>query len=110
MGGHLVNGGDLVLCDFGDPIGHEPAFRRPAVVLSATAFNRNGTLIVAPITRTQRGYPTQVELEGPLPVTSYVQCELIRAVSEQRIIRPLGRISEPTMKQIATILRRIMSL
>ena len=105
-----MNRGDLILCDFGDPVGHEPAFHRPALVISATAFNRHGAPIVAPITRTKRGYPTHVELEGALPVTSYVQCELIRVVSELRIIRYLGHVDDAVLLKIAPILRRIMSL
>lgn len=105
-----MNRGDIVLCDFGDPIGHEPAFQRPALVVSPEAFNRHGTPIVAPITKTRRGYPTHVELDGPLPVISYVQCELVRAVSDQRVIRSLGRADEVALSQVAVILRRIMSL
>jgi len=105
-----VNRGDLVVCDFGDPIGHEPAFQRPALVISPELFNRHGTPIVAPITRTRRGYPTHVELEGALPVTSYVQCELIRAISDRRVGRSLGRVDASVMVRVAAILRRIMSL
>ena len=105
-----MNRGDLVLCDFGDPVGHEPAFWRPALVISATPFNWAGTPIVAPITKTRRGYPTHVELEGVLPVTSYIQCELIRAISAQRLIRHLGHVDEAVLLQLAPILRRIMSL
>ena len=105
-----MNRGDLVLCDFGDPVGHEPAFQRPALVVSPEVFNRHGTPIVAPITRTRRGYPTHVELDGALPVTSYVQCELIRAVSDQRVMRHLGRVDDAVMSRVGLILRRIMAL
>ena len=105
-----MNRGDIVLCDFGDPIGHEPAFRRPALVLSVAAFNRHGTPIVIPVTRTRRDYPTHVELEDALPVTSYVQCELVRAVSKQRVIRTLGQADDVVLSKVAVILRRIMAL
>jgi len=81
MGRRVVNRGQLYLCDFGTPIGHDPGFRRPAVVVSPSELNRNGIPIVLPVTRTRRGYPTHVELDGVLPVVSYAQCELIRAVS-----------------------------
>jgi len=104
-----VNRGDIVFCDFGDPVGHEPAFRRPALVISAEAMNRHGTPVVLPITRIRRGYPTHVEMEG-LPVTSYIQCELVRAISDERIIRTLGRANASVMSQVAAILRRIMAL
>jgi len=102
--------GDIVLCDFGKPIGHEPGLLKPAVVLSVAEINNHDIAIVAPVTRTKRGYPTHVEFENPLPVTSYIQCELLRAVSRKRIIKPLGRLDEIAMMKVGIILRRIMAL
>ena len=66
--------------------------------------------IVLPLTRTRRGYPTHVELDGVLPVVSYVQCELIRAVSADRLIRPVGSLDTAHLTKIDTILRRILDL
>ena len=47
-----MNRGDLHWVDFGKPVGHEPALRRPAVIIQSDAFNasRIGTVIVAVIT------------------------------------------------------------
>jgi len=105
-----VNRGDLYLCDFGDPQGHEPGYRRPALVVSPVQFNRHGVVIVLPITKTRRGYPTHVELDGPLPLVSYVQCELVRAVSEHRLVRQVGHVDGTVLEQVSTILRRLMVL
>ena len=105
-----MNRGDIILCDFGDPMGHEPGFRHPALVISPTMINQHGVLIVVPITKTRRGYPTHVELEGVLPVTSYAQCELVRSVSSQRVVRSLARADEAIMWQVSTVLRRILEL
>lgn len=102
--------GDLHLCDFGVPAGHEPGFRRPAVVVSHNELNRFGMPVVLPITRTHRGYPTHIEIEHVLPVTSYVQCELIRAVSAERLGRHLGRLDAADILRIDTMLRRILDL
>lgn len=106
----MVSRGDIYLCDFGTPIGHEPGFRRPAVVVSHDELSRHGTPIVLPVTRTRRGYATHVELDGVLPVTSYVQCELIRAISNERLIRPVGQLDNAHVAAIETILRRILDL
>jgi mRNA interferase MazF len=102
--------GDLVQCDFGNPIGHEPGFKHPALVLSAEEINKHGIVILAPITKTRRNYPTHVELDGPLPIVCYVQCELIRAVSTDRVIKTVGHADEIIMHKVAVILRRIMQL
>jgi mRNA interferase MazF len=105
-----VRRGEIYLCDFGDPIGHEQGFQRPALIVSHDEMARYGLPIVLPVTRTKRGYPTHVELDGVLPVTSYVQCEQIRTVSTERMIRPLASISDLTLMQVEQILRRILML
>jgi mRNA interferase MazF len=51
-----------------------------------------------------------VELDGVLPVVSYVQCELIRAVSADRLIRPVGSLNAMHLAKIEAILRRILDL
>ena len=60
--------GDLVWLDFGDPIGHEQAGRRPALVLSPSPYNRFGLAIVCPLTSKVKGYPFEVRLPEGLPV------------------------------------------
>lgn len=102
--------GEVYLCDFGDPIGHEQGFRRPAVVVSHDEMSRYGLPIVLPVTRTKRGYPTHVELDGVLPVTSYVQCEQIRTVSAKRLLRPLAVLDDVAIMRIDVILHRILAL
>jgi mRNA interferase MazF len=106
----VVNRGDIYFCDFGAPIGHEPGFRRPAVVVSHSELSRHGVPIVVPVTRTRRDYPTHVELSDVLPVVSYVQCELIRAVSADRLIRPVASLDATHLAKIEAILRRILDL
>lgn len=105
-----MNRGDIYLCDFGDPIGHEQGFRRPAVLVSASELSRHGLPIVLPVTRTKRGYPTHVEIDGALPVTSYAQCEQVRTVSARRLTRRLGAVDLVALNQIDVILRRILAL
>lgn len=105
-----MNRGDVYLCDFGDPIGHEQGFWRPAVIVSHNELSRHRLPIVLPVTRTKRGYPTHVELENILPVTSYVQCEQIRTVSADRFIRRLASVGATDILRIELILRRILHM
>lgn len=105
-----MNRGDIYLCDFGDPIGSEQGFNRPAVIVSASEMSRIGLPVVLPVTRTKLGYATHVELEEALPVTSYVQCEQIRVVSTERLIRQVGTVDGVDVMRIENILRRILQL
>ncbi|MGH3738545.1 MAG: type II toxin-antitoxin system PemK/MazF family toxin [Micromonosporaceae bacterium] len=102
--------GDIYLCDFGTPIGHEQGFRRPALIVSHDEMTRYGLPIVLPVTRTRRGYPTHVELDGVLPVTSYVQCEQIRTISTERLVRKVATLDGVTLGQVELVLRRILRL
>ena len=102
--------GEIYLCDFGNPIGYEPGFRRPAVVVLPEQLNQHGVAIVLPVTRTRLGYPTHVEVESVLPVTSYIQCELVRSVSTQRLLRKVGELGVVHLAAVETVLRRLLSL
>lgn len=102
--------GDIYLCDFGNPIGHEQGFQRPAVIVSHDEMSRHGLPIVLPVTRTMRGYATHIEIEGVLPVTSYVQCEQIRTVSTDRLVRRVATLGGVDLARIELVLRRILSL
>ena len=56
--------GDIVLLSFDPSSGKEIIKRRPALVISRSAFNKHtGFVIVAPITSTVRGNALEVELE-----------------------------------------------
>ena len=55
--------GDIVLLNFDPSSGKEIIKRRPALVISRSAFNKHtGFVIVAPITSTVRGNALEVEL------------------------------------------------
>lgn len=102
--------GDIYLCDFGDPQGSEQGYTRPAVVISDPVTMEYGLPMVLPVTRTERGYATHVEIEDVLPVTSYVQCEQIRMVSAGRLIRLLGTLSDLDLLRVEKVLRRLLVL
>lgn len=105
---------ELWLVDFGDPFPSEPAFIRPAVVVGpAVAFGQaTPVVIVAPMTTTHRGLSLHVEVEVSdvtgLESTSYIQCELVRSVSRQRLVRRLGHVEAETWTRVDTVLRRLL--
>jgi len=102
--------GDLWLLDFGEPVGHEQGWTRPALVVSNDEWNRHAsTVTVLPLTRTRHGLPTRVEIEpdarNGLDETSYARCEDIRAISERRLLRAIGRVDALVMAAVTRTMR-----
>jgi mRNA interferase MazF len=107
--------GEIWLVDFGEPIGHEQAGRRPAVVISADPLNesRAGVVIVVPMTTAHRNLPSHVELDpdsSGLDEVSYAKCEDVKSISEKRLIARLGAADERATFAIAGALRFLMDL
>lgn len=102
--------GDLWILDFGEPIGREQGWTRPALVVSADGWNRHAsTVTVLPLTRTWHGLPTRVEVEpddrNGLDATSYARCEDIRSVSERRLLHAIGRVDPVVMAAVTRTIR-----
>jgi mRNA interferase MazF len=107
--------GEVWLLDLDPIVGHEQAGRRPALVLSADAFNAGGfgLVTVLPITSAARPYPSRVELrppEGGLAKVSYVIGEQSRTVSTRRLVRRLGSVTPATLAKVADIVRMLLGL
>jgi mRNA interferase MazF len=107
--------GDIWLVDFGEPVGHEQGYRRPALVVSADQFNRSraGLVIVVPITRTRRGIASHVEVEpgdSGLAETSYAKVEDLKSVSVQRLVKLHGTASPECLHQVKRIVSLLLAL
>ena len=64
-GAYIPRRGDAVWITLDPQAGHEQAGRRPALVLSPTAYNsRVGLALLCPITNQAKGYPFEVKLSG----------------------------------------------
>jgi mRNA interferase MazF len=106
---------DLWLVDFGKPSPGEPAFERPALVIGPPDTFGPGFpfVIVAPLTSTYRGLSLHVEVEpspeNGLRGASYVQCELIRSVSRQRLLHRLGEVERRVSDEVATVVKTLLS-
>ena len=98
------------MLDLGEPVGHEQGWDRPALVISSDHWNEHAsTLTVLPLTRTQHGLPTRVEIEpsgiNGLHEISYARCEDIRSVSDRRLMHRLGSVPFSDMHRIERVLR-----
>jgi mRNA interferase MazF len=72
-----------------------------------------GVVVVLPMTTRHRGLPMHVEIDagaGGLEHDSYVRCEDVRSVSEQRLVSKLGSAPVDAMFKSAQILRWLLAL
>lgn len=108
-----IRRGEVWLVDLGEPIGHEAAWQRPAVVVSDDPANQHGLAVVCPIGSARRDYPTRVEVEpgrSGLDEISYVQCEQVRTVSTVRLVHRLGAVDPVVMTAVERVLRLLFRL
>lgn len=111
----LIWRGEVYYVDLGQPVGHEPAFRRPAVVVSVDILNNGpgGLVVVVPITTVGYGLRSHVELEpegSGLGHTSYARCDQLRVVSVERLSSRQAIIGPDQMQSINQALRFVLDL
>src|SRR3954454_5788021 len=71
--------GDAVWITLDPQAGHEQAGRRPALVLSPSAYNgRVGLALFCPITNQAKGYPFEVPIPDKLPITGVVCADQVK--------------------------------
>ena len=64
-----------------------------------------GLVVVIPLTTKEKGIPFHVEIkspEGGLTKHSFVKCEDLRAVSKERLVQRLGRVTRNTLAAVET--------
>lgn len=84
--------------------GSEIQKTRPCLVISPEEMNRHlRTVIVAPMTTTERPYPTRVPLtfRGK---RGQVALDQMRAVDRQRLVRKLGKVSSAAAQAATAVL------
>lgn len=107
--------GEIWLVDFGEPVGHEQGYRRPAVIISDDRLNRSRAelAIVVPVTTSRRGLPSHVEIEpgdSGLKHSSYAKTEDVKSISTSRLSRRLGAVPPDRLNRIEHALRLILGL
>ena len=102
-----VRQGDLIWVDFGVPIGSQPGYQRPAVVVQCDLFNKTAlnTCIVAAVTTNLRlgDAPGNVRLargEAKLAEPSVVNVTSLTAVDQAQIVRTLGTLSKKRIREV----------
>jgi mRNA interferase MazF len=107
--------GEIYDVDLGSPVGHEPAFTRPAVVASTDLLNNGpgGLVTVVPVGSTRYGLRSHVELSvgnSGLAQVSYARCDQLRTVSTERIRRRRGAAAGNEVSRLDQAIRFVLDL
>ena len=95
---------EVVLVNLEPTIGSEIKKTRPCLIISPDEMNRYlRTIVIAPLTKTSKPYPTRVEIEQA-EVSGWVALDQIRTIDRQRIIKKLGDISAPEIERVKSII------
>lgn len=107
--------GEVYDVDLGRPVGHEPGFVRPAVVVSVDILNNGpgGLVVVVPVTSAAYGLRSHIELDpssSGLDHTSYARCDQLRVVSTVRLVSRRGVIGLDQLRSVDQALRFVLDL
>jgi mRNA interferase MazF len=62
------------------------------------------TIIIAPMTTSSKKYPTRIEVKYDRK-TGWIIIDQIRTIDKQRIIKILGRLSQPEIKELKSVVK-----
>ena len=100
-----INQYDIILVNLDPTIGAEIKKTRPCVVISPNEINYNlKTVIVAPMTTTDREYPTRVKVKHHKTI-GYVVLDQIRTIDKKRIIKKLEQLTAKEISQVKAIIQ-----
>ncbi|MGI5468787.1 type II toxin-antitoxin system PemK/MazF family toxin [Streptomyces sp. CA-132043] len=112
--------GDIYLVDYEPARGSEAKKARPSVIVSHDGANAivqrtgRGVVTVVPLTsNTSRVYPFQALLpadECGLAKDSKAQCEQVRAMAPERLLKRIGTVPRQRMAEVDVALRRHLAL
>ena len=99
---YVPHRGDPVWLSFDSQAGHEQAGRRPAMVLSPSAYNgKVGLALFCPVTTHVKGYPFEVAVPAGLAVQGVVLADQVKNLDWRvRRAERAGRLPEAELAQV----------
>lgn len=99
---YVSHRGDLVWLSLDPQAGHEQAGRRPALVLSPSAYNgKVGLALFCPVTTHVKGHPFEVAVPAGLAVQGVVLADQVKSLDWQvRRAERAGRLPESELAQV----------
>jgi mRNA interferase MazF len=109
--------GELWWADFGLPLGSEPGFRRPVLIVQDDAFNRSmiKTIVVIPLsTNLELGNaPGNVEIGkdwSGLPKDSVIVVSQLSAIDKTRLLEKAGKVSQGLMRKTEEGMKLVLGI
>ena len=103
--------------DFGEPVGSEPGFKRPALVVQADAFNASAiaTVLLVPLTRTLglAGAPGNVlcrSKDTGLRHASVANVSQVTVADRRRLLERAGSLPGRVLTRVDEGLRLVLGL
>ncbi len=113
----VVARGEVWWVDFGEPVGSEPAYVRPGIVVSSDRFNRSrlATVLITAVTSNLRlgALPGNVEVRAgvaDLPKASVMNVTQTMVVDRSRLTSLIGVLPSPIVRQLDDGLRLVFAL
>jgi len=95
---------DVILVNLNPTVGTEIQKTRPCLIISPNEMNYDN-LIVAPMTPTNKDYPTRVQID----TKSFVVLDQIRTISIKRVIKILDVVlSRKDVKTVKSIIKKML--
>ena len=95
----------IVLINLDPTVGSEIKKTRPCVIISPDEMNKYlQTIVVAPMTSSDKSYPTRVEVFHN-KTKGQIALDQIRTVDRQRIIKVLGNLNEKEIVKVKEVIR-----
>lgn len=96
---------EIVLVDLNPAKGSEIRKTRPCLVISPNEMNAFlSTIIVAPMTTSDKNYPTRIPIVHNSK-QGFAAIDQIRAIDKSRVIKTLGKISKKETDHCKAIIR-----
>ena len=109
--------GEIWWADFGRPVGSEPGYRRPVLVVQADPFNKSNlsTVIVVPLTKNVRlavapGNVALAARQTGLRVRSVANVSQLAVLDRSRFVEKVGALPGPTLRQVEEGMRLVLGL
>jgi mRNA interferase MazF len=100
---------EVYLVDLDPTRGSEIRKTRPCVIISPDEMNRHiRTVIIAPLTSSERAYPSRVTLTFQKK-RGQIVLDQIRTVDKSRLVKRLGALSDQRAQQVAGVLQDLFA-
>jgi len=89
-------------------VGHEIKKTRPGVIISPDELNNGlGTVLVAPVTSTQKSYPFRpdCQIAGK---TESIALDQIRCIDKTRLVKKMDRLDQKEISNLKGILEEML--